>query len=434
VSAAQTSTKPPALVRLRPLVYLLGLGVGVVAIATTNRAAFWLMAGLLLLPGVIALATRAARPKRARLTPEGRLLAFFAIGFLVAALNTGTNLLYFLFALVLALISVQLVASAVTFRSLLVRRKAPARVRAGAPFEVEVSVKNQKRFSAFVVRVAEARAQALDPTDVPMAFLPHVPGRGGTAHGTWTARFRRRGEHVLEGVALETRFPFGLTAQRTELSAPQTVLVTPAVFPVKTEVTSRPAPADAVARRLLLTEERRDAVRSLRDYRPGDHPRSIHWRASARRGGLVVKDHERTEPKKALVILDTWTPPGTPPEVRDVIVEEAVSLAASLLVALKDEGQKAGLACRVPAISVTSPDRAAFARLEEILARLASPPDPDLGELARASRRAADRARVIGVTTRGEQAFREALTGLGGQDVTVLPVTRPGEAATWRAS
>ncbi len=34
------------------------------------------------------------------------------------------------------------------------------------------------------------------------------------------------------------------------------------------------------------------AVRGLRDWRGGDEPRQVHWRASARRGQLVVREHE----------------------------------------------------------------------------------------------------------------------------------------------
>src|SRR5581483_3627575 len=120
-------------------VYVLGVMIGFGAIGTGRRELFWLMTAILLSPAAAALIGRAARPKRARFTVEGRIAGVFAVGFLAAALNTGTNLLYFLFSALLALILVSIFASSVVFRGLYVRRRVPARVRAGEPFEADIT-------------------------------------------------------------------------------------------------------------------------------------------------------------------------------------------------------------------------------------------------------------------------------------------------------
>ncbi len=448
-------TRLRTLVRLRPLVYAVGLGLGLAAVATGIRAIFYVMCAVLLSPAIAALLARAARPTRAHFTFEGKVATFFAVGFLAAALNTGTNLLYFLFAALVALHVASLVASGLVFRGLYVRRRVPARVRAREEFDADVTVKNEKRYGSFGVFIEEARPALLDPKQRPAAFIPAIGGRR-TARAAWTTSFTRRGEHTLEGVALETRFPFGLIARRIEIAAPQEVLVLPATFRVKPELLARASASEGVARRLLLTEERRDVVRSLRDYRPGDHPRSIHWRASAHRGTLVVKDFEKTEPERALVVLDTFRDPGAPPPgareglrppgsakggvgvspaheraggtptpLADDALEAAVSLAASLLTALRDRGMKVGLAARTPLPEVHPPDRGtSVARLHAALARLTPPGDGDLAALVQKARPATERARVILVTTRPEAAAREALAGLA-LDL-VLPVDAEG--------
>ena len=434
-------TRLRTLVRLRPLVYALGLGLGLAAVATGIRAIFYVMCAVLLSPAIAALLARAARPTRAHFTFEGKVATFFAVGFLAAALNTGTNLLYFLFAALVALHVASLVASGLVFRRLYVRRRVPARVRALEEFEADVTVKNEKRYGSFGVFIEEARPALLAAGRRPAAFIPAIGGRK-TARAVWTTSFTRRGEHTLEGVALETRFPFGLIARRIEIAAPQEVLVLPATFRVKPELLARASASEGVARRLLVTEERRDVVRSLRDYRPGDHPRSIHWRASAHRGTLVVKDFEKTEPERALVVLDTFATPGsakggvgvspaheraggTPAPLADDVLEAAVSLAASLLTALRDRGMKVGLAARTPLPEVHPPDRGtSVARLHAALARLTPPGDGDLAALVQKARPATERARVILVTTRPEAAAREALAGLA-LDL-VLPVDAEG--------
>jgi uncharacterized protein (DUF58 family) len=412
------------LVQLRPIVYAVGLVLGALAVATARREVFWLMAVVLLTPAMAALVTRAARPRRARLTAEGRIAMIFAVGFLAAALNTGTNLLYLLLAVLVALLAVSLIASSIVFRSLYVRRRVPARVRALEPFEAEVTVRNDKGIPAFAIAVEEARPGLLAPPVRARTFFPQLGGRK-TARGAWTTAFARRGEHTLDGVALETRFPAGLVARRIEIALPQTVLVLPATFRVKNEVfQARAVSADAIARRPLVTEERRDVVRALRDYRSGDHPRAIHWRASAHRGSLVVKDFEKTEPQRVLLVLDVW---GNEP-----VLEDAVSLAASLATGFRERGMKVGLAARMPDPRVVGPDQASTARLHAALARLVAPGDPDLSSLVPHARRVSDRARVVLVTTRPEAAARDALSGLSID--LVLSLEKPGDVARYRES
>jgi uncharacterized protein (DUF58 family) len=61
----------------------------------------------------------------------------------------------------------------------------------------------------------------------------------------------------------------------------------------------------------------------LRGYRPGDSPRSIHWRTSARRGELMVREFEDLPGDDLTLVVEAVGPAG--PELEDVI-----SLAATV--------------------------------------------------------------------------------------------------------
>lgn len=86
---------------------------------------------------------------------------------------------------------------------------------------------------------------------------------------------------------------------------------------------------------------------SVREYRHGDSQRRIHWRASARKGELMVRREEQPEQGNATVLLDdseqAHRASGVSPSRRDGPVrlpsfEQAVSVAASLTVALTTAG------------------------------------------------------------------------------------------------
>ncbi|HVJ45728.1 MAG TPA: DUF58 domain-containing protein [Luteolibacter sp.] len=70
----------------------------------------------------------------------------------------------------------------------------------------------------------------------------------------------------------------------------------------------------------------------LRDYRPGDPPRQIHWKSWARTGRPIVKELEDTYFPRYGLILDTFVDGSN-----EAFFEEAVSVAASF-VAMIDRG------------------------------------------------------------------------------------------------
>ena len=71
---------------------------------------------------------------------------------------------------------------------------------------------------------------------------------------------------------------------------------------------------------------------SLRDYRPGDPMRRIHWRSWAKAGRPVVKEYQDEFFVRHALILDTFTAPND-----GELFEEAVSVAASFACTLETQ-------------------------------------------------------------------------------------------------
>jgi uncharacterized protein (DUF58 family) len=90
---------------------------------------------------------------------------------------------------------------------------------------------------------------------------------------------------------------------------------------------------------------RRGEFEGLREFRPGDDPRDIHWRTSARRGRHFVRQFEGNTGRVVVVALDDAQPrtllPGGEPSAP---FEAAVSLAASAALVLLRHGYQVGLA------------------------------------------------------------------------------------------
>jgi len=279
-------------------------------------------------------------PRRFHLTREGKWFigATLMLGF--AAVNGGINLLFLIFGMLLCLLLANGVLSEACLRRLVVTRRLPATIHAGTPFLVGIAVRNTKRrVPTFSLEVEDLVAE--QPVDRRCFYLKVPAGR--EQETAYRRTLPRRGIHDLSGLRLSTRFPFGLLRRSMDVDAPAQLLVYPALVPAA-EALLRSGLAE-MDDRPTATRARRGEFESLREFRPGDDPRDIHWRTSARRGQRFVRQYEGNLGRLAVIVLDDGQPgevlPGRDPTAA---FEAAVSLAASVALLLLQRGYQVGLA------------------------------------------------------------------------------------------
>jgi uncharacterized protein (DUF58 family) len=135
----------------------------------------------------------------------------------------------------------------------------------------------------------------------------------------------RRGIYPLGTVTLSTSFPFGLFRKERDIEIPAEVVV----WPRSDRRVREPRIGGGRLRRSGLsargTAGSRGEYRSLRGYRPGDDPKDIHWRSTARMREPVVREYERDGAETRWICLDTRCDQS---EAAEVAIEVAASLAA----------------------------------------------------------------------------------------------------------
>ncbi len=268
--------------------------------------------------------------RRIQFTRSGALFTSgaFAVGF--AAINTGNNLLYLLLGAMLGFIAVSSWLSEQVIRNLRVHRRAPRGVTVGNPLRIHYEVENRrKRIPSFALEIGEEGLPG-------RGFIPFIPtGKRDTARSE--NRFIRRGVYPLQAVTVATSFPFGLFRKARDIPAPGELVIWP-----RTDRQVRPPrPGGGRSPRAgslsLGSVGPRGEYRGLRDYRPGDDPRDIHWRTTARLGRPVVREFEQNEAETLWLCLDTRGEEGEEAEV-------AVEMTASLAARAYREGRRFGLA------------------------------------------------------------------------------------------
>jgi uncharacterized protein (DUF58 family) len=161
--------------------------------------------------------------------------------------------------------------------------------------------------------------------------IPPVPG-GGHAETLVELIPQRRGVLQFKGVAVACPDPFGLFRRLAEHSLPQSLLILPKRYPIPAiplPGTMRYQPGGVT---LAASVGESEEFVSLRDYRPGDPLRHIHWRSWAKSGKPIVKEFQDEFFVRHALILDTFCK-----EAYSEVFEEAVSVAASFACAIQTQ-------------------------------------------------------------------------------------------------
>ncbi|RME02087.1 MAG: DUF58 domain-containing protein [Deltaproteobacteria bacterium] len=320
------------------------------------------------------------RKRRLRITRMGGgfILLSLAVGF--AAMNTGMNLLFLMLGMMLSMISASGFLSMISLSRVRLSRQAPRKVQAGEPFPVRVELANQKRFfPSYSLRIMEAASKP-GKMEGPRtwAYCLKLPPRHQVTL-FYEQRMERRGVHPLPPVTLQTTFPFGFFHKSR-------------FFPMKTEVLAYPPLGEvtqAVLERLDRSVSEQGGSRNalseenffgIREYRPGDNPRWIHWKSTARLHREMVKEFEREEREKVMLYLHAVVSSSEAP-AGSVALERAISLTATLACHFQEAGHPVGLATFTPE-PILLPPATTQEHLEEILTTLALLEAAEGGELS----------------------------------------------------
>jgi uncharacterized protein (DUF58 family) len=325
----------------------------------------------LLLATVVGLATvpflaRRVEARRVRdaldfeVTRSGALYVAIVLVIGIAALNTGNNLLYIIVAILLAAMLISGIASTVCLRGLDLEIKIPEHIFANVEVYGTIGVRNPSKWrpslsiSAIPAEtVKEKKKWSWVATRFPVppwrpperqwlqlpdrklrrvtidtgsgvfhqsAYFPLLPP-GTQLQAEVKLRFRRRGRYQ-ERFSLSTRFPFAFLAKTRRMALSKEVLI----YPELTE-------SQDVVELLPVLSGKREAYQKglgsdlyrIREYLPEDSARHVDWKATAKSGGLKVREFAREDERRLRIVFDNPEPRQLSPEK----YEQMVSMAAS---------------------------------------------------------------------------------------------------------
>lgn len=191
-----------------------------------------------------------------------------------------------------------------------------------------------------------------------------------------------RGQFILGPMTINSGDPFGLFQFPRHIKATSRIIIYPATVPIYEFAApiGRLSGGQAVRRR---TYEVTTNAAGIREYAPGDSLNRIHWKTTARRGKLMVKDFELDPLSDVWIFIDLdrdsrVDAPGASSDYQASggwhllpnTEEYAVTCAASISEYFIDKGRALGLVAYTPFREIIQPDRGdrQLTRILELLA------------------------------------------------------------------
>ena len=253
--------------------------------------------------------------------------------------------------------------------------------------EVELRVENRKPMPLPWLEVNDEFPQGLSVIGRQLLPSPRI-GRATLRQTLAVSAYQRvrrryrllaveRGVFHFGPTVIRTSDPFALLTAEQERDSVATLVAYP-LAPSIERLGPAPLTPFGVSRSHLRLLEDPLRVSGVREYLPGDEPRRIHWKATARMGTLQSKLYDPSTRHTLIIFLDLRIWPGANTATDGELTELAISTAASVTAWAQTQGYAVGLCANGAPDSIGSAEgeSAALQRAGERLLRLAPSANP----------------------------------------------------------
>ena len=268
---------------------------------------------------------------RTRLTHEGWYFLIVLTFIVVAGSMRQINLMLVMAGMMVGAIYFNWHFARSMLRRLQIRRRLPEQIGAGDTLVVELEVTSPHRCTALLITDAIRRVES--PAAQSDRIARQHGARGSRRERDRRAAARRPGRAAQANIELRSTSAGGMNSARfgsrrairlawwrrsVRLRRSSRLLVLPRIGRLTNRWTHLAQSVDYGSQQAAGRQRPTDGeFYGLRDWQPGDSRRLIHWRTSARRGGLMVRQFEQPRSENLTLLVELWQPDEPTPADRE---------------------------------------------------------------------------------------------------------------------
>ena len=221
------------------------------------------------------------------------------------------------------------------------RRPFYRRAFPGETVPLKIEIENRKLLPLSWLRVQDPWPRSVGPEEYDDLAPTHLPNEGmltnvfslrwyERARREYNLKFRKRGVYTVGPVRMQSGDLFGMYEDVRDVGPTEILTVFPELLPLRELDLPADDPfGDIRSRRRLFEDPNRPM--GVREYRPEDEFRRVHWPATARTGQLQVKVYQPTSAQVMVLCLNVLTTArhweGTNPALLEYMVQATATLA-----------------------------------------------------------------------------------------------------------
>lgn len=219
-------------------------------------------------------------------------LLFFIFTVLVGAIavNSGNNLVYLTFSVVLSFLILSGLLSYYNQRSIEVIINLPDMIFAGENTTISVQIVNKSLIPKFFLTLEVLNKKV---------YFEEINEKSSR---TIEVAFKKRGKLKINAVKLTSTFPFNFFTRTRAIKIKKEVIVFPHIKKVFLKVRYRNNKTNKELNKIFKKEH--EDFYSIRQYKRGDNSKLINWKASAKLGKIMITEYASTESNGILIMLD----------------------------------------------------------------------------------------------------------------------------------
>jgi len=223
----------------------------------------------------------------------------------------------------------------------------------GERVETVIEVENRKFLPLSWLRVEDPWPHAVGPEDETVLAPSHLPEMGfltnvfslrwfERARRRYTLLFRKRGVYKVGSPRMQSGDLFGIYEDSREVGEEEYLTVFPKILPLERIQPDAQDPFGEKETRRRLFEDPTQPM-GVREYRPDDGFRRVHWPATARTGELKVKVYQPVSAQVIVICLNVATFEIAWEGYDPAVLETLISTAATLVYHGIEDGYQVGL-------------------------------------------------------------------------------------------
>ncbi len=223
----------------------------------------------------------------------------------------------------------------------------------GERITLQIEVENRKLLPISWLRIQDDWAQSVGPESGDVLAPSHIQDHGiltnvfsfrwyEKAQRNYILLLRKRGVFQIGPARLDSGDLFGIFENTDETTRNQYITVFPTILPLsKYDFPAEDPFGDRKSLRRLFEDPNRPM--GVREYKPEDSFRRVHWPATARTGQLQVKVYQPTNGQVMMVCMNVSTFSRHWEGVYPELLEHLIKVAATLVYEGIHDGYKVGL-------------------------------------------------------------------------------------------